>query len=201
MKSVVCNLKWSTCKLSHWMLRQDLFVRQPRHTHSAEGHPVSSIECPVFSKRFIFCTWSFENYWEWSMPQRPWCVCQSNSSVRESSQIDILGTQKELWLGCLCLGSQVLKGKDCNHFIFLPIFYLWSPVSHHLKGGGAYKSLMKIKGAGSYGTKLIPNLKKKCILRWGKVDITNSFSFLGWHWQRQPADQYLVSFHWTDKIF
>ena len=60
--SLVRNLNQSTCKLSHWILRQGQLVRQPRHTQSAEGHPVSPVEFPVFSSRFIISKRSFLEY-------------------------------------------------------------------------------------------------------------------------------------------
>ena len=57
--SVVRNLNQSICKLSHWILRQGLLIRQPRHTQSAEGHSVSPVEFPVFRNRFIISKRSF----------------------------------------------------------------------------------------------------------------------------------------------
>ena len=57
--SLVCNLNQSICKLSHWILRQGQPVRQPRHTQSAEGHPVSPVEFPVLSSRLTISKGSF----------------------------------------------------------------------------------------------------------------------------------------------
>ena len=57
--SLVRNFNQSISKLSHWILRQGQLVRQPRHTQSVEGHPVSPVESPVFSNRFIISKRSF----------------------------------------------------------------------------------------------------------------------------------------------
>ena len=57
--SLVCNINQSICKLNHWILKQGQLVRQPRHTQSAEGHPVSPVEFLVFSNGFIISKRSF----------------------------------------------------------------------------------------------------------------------------------------------
>ena len=62
--SFVCNLNQSICNLSHWILRQGQLVRQPRHTQTAEGHPVTPVEFPMFSNMFIISMRSFYDYWE-----------------------------------------------------------------------------------------------------------------------------------------
>ena len=97
-KGFVYSFKENVSKVSHWIIRHDQLVRQPWHPYGAEGHQVSPVKFPVFSRRFTVWLRVVIINRKWLLPQRSLRVCQSYSSVREGPQTDISGTEKEWWV-------------------------------------------------------------------------------------------------------